>query len=70
MPFSRGSSQPRDQTHVSYVPCIGSSLPLAPAGKPIKKFIALVKNEQKKKKKHKIVFGILENLENISGIVG
>ena len=23
MPFSRGSSQPRDQTHVSYVSCIG-----------------------------------------------
>ena len=29
MPSSRGSSQPRDQTHVS---CIGSSLPLAPPG--------------------------------------
>ena len=31
MPFSRGSSQPRNQTHVSYVSCIGrhSSL-LAP----------------------------------------
>ena len=23
MPFSRGSTQPRDQTHVSYVSCIG-----------------------------------------------
>ena len=23
MPFSRGSSQPRNQTHVSYVSCIG-----------------------------------------------
>ena len=23
MPFSRGSSQPRDRTHVSYVSCIG-----------------------------------------------
>ena len=23
MPFSRGSSQPRDQTHLSYVSCIG-----------------------------------------------
>ena len=34
MPSSRGSSQPRDQTYVSYVSCIGrSSLPLAPPGK-------------------------------------
>ena len=24
VPFSRGSSQPRDQTHISYVSCIGS----------------------------------------------
>ena len=23
VPFSRGSSQPRDQTHISYVFCIG-----------------------------------------------
>ena len=23
MPFSKGSSQPRDQTCVSYIPCIG-----------------------------------------------
>ena len=35
-----------------------------------KEVYLLVKNEQKKKKKHKIVFGILENLENISGIAG
>ena len=34
MPSSRGSSQPRDRTYVSYVSCIGrSSLPLAPPGK-------------------------------------
>ena len=26
MPFSRGSSQPRDQTHISYVSCIGRSI--------------------------------------------
>ena len=34
--FSRGSSQPRDQTHDSYVSCIDKqgSLPLAPPGKP------------------------------------
>ena len=36
MPCSRGSSWPRDQTHVSYVSCIGRQiLPLAPPGKPI-----------------------------------
>ena len=44
MPCSRGSSRPRDQTHVSYVCCIGrlrllhwqaGSLPLAPTGKPL-----------------------------------
>ena len=36
IPFSRGSSQPRDQTRVSCVSCIGKagSLPLAPPGKP------------------------------------
>ena len=34
MPCSRGSSQPRDQTHISYVSCTGNdSLPLAPPGK-------------------------------------
>ena len=36
MPSSRGSSQPRDRTHVSYVSCIGRQvffLPLAPPGK-------------------------------------
>ena len=26
MPFSRGSSQPRDQTHVSYVSCFGRQI--------------------------------------------
>ena len=26
MPFSRGSSQPRDRTHVSYVSCIGRQI--------------------------------------------
>ena len=33
--FSRGSSQPRDWTHISYVSCIGRwvLLPLAPPGK-------------------------------------
>ena len=36
MPSSRGSSQPRDQTYVSYVSCIGhaGSLPLAYLGSP------------------------------------
>ena len=34
MSFSRGSSWLRDQTHVSYVSCIGSSFPLALPGKP------------------------------------
>ena len=36
MPSSRGSSQPRDQTYLSYVSCIGrwAFLPLAPPGKP------------------------------------
>ena len=35
VPSSRGSHQPRGQTHVSYVTCIGSdSLPLVPPGKP------------------------------------
>ena len=39
MPSSRGSSQPRNQAHVSYTSRIGRwqacSLPLAPPGKPI-----------------------------------
>ena len=37
MPSSRGSSQPRDRTHVSYVTCIrqAGSLPVAPPGKPM-----------------------------------
>ena len=39
MSSSRGSSQPRDQTHVSYISCIGRLgfffLPLVPPGKPI-----------------------------------
>ena len=34
MPFSRGSSWPRDRTHVSYVPWHVGSLPLAPPRKP------------------------------------
>ena len=35
MPFSRGSSQPRDWTHVSYISCIvGDFLPSEPPGKP------------------------------------
>ena len=36
MPSSRGSSRPRDQTHVSYVSCIGKwiLLPLATPGSP------------------------------------
>ena len=38
VPSSRGSSQPRDQTHFSYVSCMGS-LPLAPSGKPIHPYI-------------------------------
>ena len=37
MPSSKGSSWPRDQTHMSYVSCIGRQvlLPLAPPGKPL-----------------------------------
>ena len=31
-PFSRGSSQPRDQTQVSHI--VGDSLPAEPQGKP------------------------------------
>ena len=42
MPFSRGSSQPRDQTHVSYVSCIGRQ-PLAPPGKPVYWLLKLFK---------------------------
>ena len=36
MPSSRGSSQTRDQTYISFVSCIGSQffLPLVPPGKP------------------------------------
>ena len=36
MPSSRGSSWPKNQTHISYVSCISGlgSLPLAPPGKP------------------------------------
>ena len=34
MPSSRGTSQPRDQTHISYVSCFGRwALPLEPPGK-------------------------------------
>jgi len=37
MPSSKGSSQPRDQTHISNVSCIGRacSLPLVPPGKSL-----------------------------------
>ena len=38
MPSSRGSSQPRDQTCVSYISCIGRRAlisPLAPPGRPV-----------------------------------
>ena len=48
MPSTRGSSQPRDQIHISYVPQVGS-LPLAPSGKSlciiylIKYFLMLIK---------------------------
>ena len=36
IPFSRGVSWPRDQTHISFVSCIDAcSLPLVPPGKPI-----------------------------------
>ena len=35
MPSSRGSTQPRDQIHVSWSPALQvDSLPLAPPGKP------------------------------------
>ena len=36
MPSSRGSSQPRDRTHISYVSCIGRWVlgTLAPSGRP------------------------------------
>ena len=34
MPSSTGSSPPRDQSHISYTYCIGSSLPLVPPGNP------------------------------------
>ena len=38
IPFSRRSSQLRDQTHVSYVSCIGRQvlLTLVPPGKPLR----------------------------------
>ena len=36
MPSSRGSSRPRDSTHVFYVSCIArDSLPTEPLGKPV-----------------------------------
>ena len=36
IPFSRGSSRPRDRTRISCVSCItGSSLPTEPSGKPV-----------------------------------
>ena len=39
MPSSRGSSWPRDRTHISYVSCIGRWHLLVPPGKPILIFI-------------------------------
>ena len=36
VPFSRGSSRPRDPTWISYISCLaGGLLPLVPPGKPI-----------------------------------
>ena len=36
VPFSRGSSRPRDRTLISYISCLaGSLLPLVPPGKPL-----------------------------------
>ena len=41
-PFFRGSSQLRDQTHVSWAPALQvDSLPSEPPGKPIKKMLLL-----------------------------
>ena len=47
MPFSRGSSQPRDQTHVSYVYLHWQvcSLPLEPPGKPPNKAYIYICNK-------------------------
>ena len=38
MPFSRGSSQPRDQTHVSYVSCTGWQVFTTSATSEVQKF--------------------------------
>ena len=47
MPSSRGSSQPRDQTHIFYVLIWqASSLPLAPPGKPAHIHAAAAKSLQ------------------------
>ena len=36
VPFSRGSSRPRDRTLISYISCLaGGLLPLGPPGKPL-----------------------------------
>ena len=45
---SGGSSQLRDQTHISYVSCIGNvgSLPLATPGKPRQRVRRHEKNEE------------------------
>ena len=48
LPSSGGSSQLRDQTQVSYVSCLRSSLPLVPPGKLL---ICLLYLKLKKKKK-------------------
>ena len=54
MPSFRGSSQPRDQTHISYVSCIDRQvcfffLPLVPPGKPTLTIPPKKKKELKKK---------------------
>ena len=45
-PFSRGSSQPGDQAHVS---CIADSLPTEPSGKP-----TILRTGLKEKGKHQL----------------
>ena len=45
MPSFRGSSQPRDQTHISHLlPWQAGSLPLVPPGKPVLVWIPLKAN--------------------------
>ena len=70
MLFSRGSSRLRIKPTSLMSPALaGRFFTTSTTWKANKEVYLLVKNEQKKKN-HKIVFGILENLENISGIVG